>query len=145
VSTDPADPQAEVVAFGMIVPATLVVVERLPEFNFGADWKQVTEYVSDDASIAAAVLRGWDVATGLIGMEISNDDAGRRTSAALKNLALLGSFEPTAEVPTPYELVISDAAGNRTYIWRRGEEWLSSLDSADLGRIRASKLLYVDW
>jgi len=138
-------PPAEVVCFGMIVPATLVIVERMPEVNFAADLQQVTEYVSDDAAIVATVLRAWGVRSALAGTALGDDEAGRRTVRALREAGVLGSFPTTLDYPTPYELVISDAQGNRTYFWRKDDAVLATLDAADLSPVRDASMLYVDW
>jgi sugar/nucleoside kinase (ribokinase family) len=48
-------------------------------------------------------------------------------------------------VITPYELVISDTAGNRTCFWNRDSKVLKTLDTADLSMVRNARTLYVDW
>jgi len=48
-------------------------------------------------------------------------------------------------VTTPYELIISDADGNRTYFWNRDPEVLKTLDTADLSIMQDAKLVYMDW
>ena len=135
----------EVVGFGMIVPATLVIVDHLAEPNFGSEWRQVTEYISDDAAIVAMELPGWGVRTGFIGTSLGRDAAGRRTIRALDEAGVQRAVRTTSKFPTPYELVISDVEGNRTYYWRKDDEVLRTLDAADLSMVRDAKLLYVDW
>ena len=49
----------EVVCFGMITSAVVLVVDRFPEHNTGTYTKQVAEFVSDDAAIVACLLRQW--------------------------------------------------------------------------------------
>jgi sugar/nucleoside kinase (ribokinase family) len=136
---------AEVFCFGMIVPATLVIVERLAELNGSADLQQVVEYVSDDAAIVATVLRGWDVRSALAGTALGDDEAGERTVRALRKVGVQGAFPTTTDYPTPYELVISDAQGNRTYYWLKDDMILATLDAADLSPIRDASMVYVDW
>ena len=65
----------------MIVPATLVIVERMPEVNFAADLQQVTEYVSDDAAIVAMVLRAWGVRSALAGTALGGRRGGQADRA----------------------------------------------------------------
>jgi sugar/nucleoside kinase (ribokinase family) len=136
---------AEVFCFGMILPATLLIVERMPELNFAADLEQVTEDVYDDAAIIATVLRGWGVRSALAGTALGDDDAGRRAVRALRELGVQGDFPTTTEYATPYELVVSDAQGNRTYFWKKDEKVLATLDAADLSPIRDASMVYVDW
>jgi len=138
-------PKAEVVGFGTVEPAELVVVDHFPEVNTGAIWKQVGEYISGDAAIAVILLQQWGVQTGLIGTTLGDDARGRRTVRQLKELGVLGEIRTSPEVTTPYELGISDADGNRTYFWRREPSVLATLDSADLSLIEGARLLYVDW
>ena len=59
--------RAEVVCFGFVVPAYVITVDALPEYNTGGLIRQVDEFISDDAAIVACLLRGWSMATGLIG------------------------------------------------------------------------------
>lgn len=136
---------AEVFCFGMILPATLVIVERMPEVNFTADLQQVTEYISDDAAIVATVLRGWDVRSALAGTALGEDEAGERTVRTLRKAGVQGSFPTTRDYATPYELVISDAQGNRTYFWRKDDAVLATMDEADLSPVRDASMVYVDW
>jgi sugar/nucleoside kinase (ribokinase family) len=135
----------QVVTFGMIVPATLLIVDKMPELNSGSEFDSVTEYISDDAAIVALELSDWDVRAGLIGTTLGNDAAGRRTVRRLKERGVLGHIRMTSKFATPYELVISDAHGNRTYYWKKEPHVLATLGTADLSMIEGSKLLYVDW
>ena len=135
----------EVVSFGMVVPATLVVVDRFPQVNTGVTWREVTEFISDDAAIVATALRSWGVQTGLIGTALGTDAAGRRTVRQLKKLGIAGDFRTSSSVTTPFELNISDGDGNRTYFWRKDPNLLATLDGAGLSLIHGAKLLYVDW
>ena len=136
---------AEVVGFGAIASVTLVVADRLPEPNTGTDWREVTELIDDDAVLVVSILRGWGTRTGLIGTTLGNDVNGRRIVRALQNLDIAGKVRLSRKVTTPYELIISDAAGNRTYFWNRDPKVLETLDTADLSMIRTARTLYVDW
>lgn len=138
-------PPAEVFCFGMIVPATLVIVEHMPKVNFKADIQQVAEFVSDDAAIVATVLRGWGVRSALAGTALGDDEAGKRTVRALRKAGLQGAFPTTSAYSTPYELVISDAQGNRTYFWHKDDAVLATLDTADLSPVRDASMIYIDW
>jgi sugar/nucleoside kinase (ribokinase family) len=136
---------AEVVGFGLISSVTLVVADRLPEANTGTDWREVTEIIDDDAVLVVTTLRGWGARTGLIGTTLGDDANGRRIARALQNLDIAGEIRLSSEVTTPYELIISDAEGNRTYFWNRDPKILETLDTADLSMIRHASALYVDW
>ena len=45
--------QAEVVCFGMVTPAVVLIVDSLPEHNTGGVTREVCEFISDDAAIIA--------------------------------------------------------------------------------------------
>ena len=137
--------RADVVCFGMVTPATLVVVKELPAWNTGATWDHVTEFISDDGAIVAILLKEWGIQTGLICTTLGDDTAGRRTARELKELGILGDFRLSRDAKTPYELNISDGKGGRTYFWRRDPDVLATLDSADLSLIDGARMLYADW
>ena len=138
-------PAAEVVCFGMVTPAVVMVVDELPSYNTGAPVKQVCEFISDDAAIVAALLRGWDVRSGLIGTSVGNDAAGRKVVRQLKAMGITGRIRLSRRLTTPFEVNISDRTGARTYFWQRHPEVLATLETADLSLLRGARLLYVDW
>jgi sugar/nucleoside kinase (ribokinase family) len=139
------DPQPDVVCFGMITPATVLVVDEFPERNAGVVWRERADFISDDAAIVAVLLRQWGMQTGLIGTALGDDSAGRDVVARLSALGVSGTFLLSDRVETPYEVNISDASGSRTYFWKRDPAILSTLDKADLSMIAGSKLVYADW
>ena len=136
---------SEVVGFGMISSATVVTTDRLPEANTSANWKEVTEIIDDDAVLVVTILRAWGTRTGLIGTAVGNDIKGRKIARRLRELDIAGKVRISSKVTTPYELIISDGDGNRTYFWNRDPEVLKTLDTADLSMVRDAKLLYMDW
>ncbi len=136
---------AEVVCFGMITPAVVMVVDELPEHNTGAVAKAVCEFISDDAAIVATLLRGWNVRSGLIGTTLGDDDAGRKVQRQLETLGIMGQVRLSCDVTTPFEVNVSDRSGARTYFWQRQPERLATLATADLSLLEQARLLYVDW
>jgi hypothetical protein len=46
----------DVVCFGMVTPAMVLVVEEMPSWNTGAIWSQGQIFISDDAAIIAILL-----------------------------------------------------------------------------------------
>ncbi len=144
-STIDAALPAEVVCFGMITPAVVMLVDELPEHNTGALAKAVCEFISDDAAIIATLLRGWDVRSGLIGTALGDDDAGRKVAHQLETLGVLGHVRLTRDVSTPFEVNVSDRSGARTYFWHRPPQLLATLATADLSLLPQARLLYVDW
>lgn len=136
---------ADVVCFGMIIPAVVMTVDALPEHNTGAHAKAVCEFVSDDAAIVAMLLRGWDVRSGLIGTALGADDAGRRTAQRLRSAGVVGEVRLSPEIATPFEVNVSDLTGARTYFWQRDPHILATLATADLSLLSQARLLYVDW
>ncbi len=135
----------DVVCFGMITPARVLVVDRMPDWNTGAVSAASAEFVSDDAAIVAGLLTSWGVPTELIGTALGDDEAGSWTVRRLKEMGIGGSFELRDEIETPFEVNISDSIGGRTYFWDRKPEVLATLDDADLSSLDCAKLLYVDW
>ncbi len=137
--------RADVVCFGMIIPAVVMTVDALPEHNTGARAKAVCEFISDDAAIVAMLLRGWEVRSGLIGTALGNDDAGRKAAHELKRCGVVGDVRLGGDITTPFEVNVSDLTGARTYFWQRDPDILATLATADLSLLPQARLLYVDW
>ena len=135
----------DVVCFGMITPAVVLVVDELPAHNTGALIRQIGEFISDDAAIVATILRGWDVSCGLIGTALGDDPRGREVARRLRALGIQGDVRLSPEIETPFEVNVSDRFGARTYFWKRDPEVLATLDTADLSMLQGARLLYVDW
>ena len=129
---------ADVVCFGVIAPATLLIVEDLPAWNTGATVNRVDEFISDDAAIVAMLLRRWEVRSALIGTTLGDDPQGRQASQRLRDMGIVGEFPTSPDVRTPYELNISDRSGGRTYFWKRDPEVLATLDR--VGRLGEPRL-----
>lgn len=137
--------RADIVCFGFVVPAYVITVDALPEHNTGGLIRQVDEFISDDAAIVACLLRGWNMATGLIGTTLGADARGRKVVRELKRMGMLGDFRLSKSVTTPVEINISDRTGARTYFWQRDPQLLDTLDTADLSLIAGAGMLYADW
>lgn len=135
----------DVVGFGMIMPATLIVVDEFPAVNTGAYAGHVTEFTDDDAVIVASVLSRWGVASGVIGSALGDDDTGRRAVDRLRETGVAGEVRLTTASASPVEVNIADRHGNRTYVWQREEHVLDTLDTADLSPIDSARLVYADW
>lgn len=135
----------EVVCFGYVVPAYVLIVDEFPEHNAGAVIKQVAEFISDDAAIVACLLRGWNVRSGLIGSALGADERGRKVVRELEELGVVNKLRVSKSITTPIEVNISDRTGARTYFWQRDSHLLDTLDTADLSLLANSRMLYVDW
>ena len=135
----------DLVAFGPIVLADLILVDKLPLINTGTEIKTTAKYLSDDAVIVATLLSQWDMSTALICTEIPSGEQGNHILNLLNGFNIQGEFRLSPYAVKPYEVTISDSLGNRTYFWRRDEKLLNSLDTANLNIIKNSKFLYVDW
>jgi len=136
---------AEVVCFGMITPAIVLVIDQLPEQNTGTLVKEYSDFISDDAAVIACLLRSWRLRSGLIGTTLGDDHRGKWVAQQLKSLGVQGEVRLDPQVITPFEVNISDGTGARTYFWQRKPEVMETLDTADLNLIQGSRLLYVDW
>ena len=141
----PPNAAPSVVCVGMITPARVLIVDSLPAWNTGAVWREGAEFVSDDAAIVAGLLAGWGVPVELAGTALGDDDDGRRTVAALRDMGVSGKFVLRADVETPFEVNVSDSKGGRTYLWRRDARVLATLEDADLSSVPTAKLVYADW
>lgn len=135
----------DVVCFGMIVPAYTFIVDEFPPHNTGAKIQSVAEFISDDASIVALLLRGFRVRSGLIGTALGNDARGRAAVRQLKQLGVQGNFRLSRSISTPHEVNVSDRTGHRTYFWQRDPDVLATLDTADLSLLKSAKIMYADW
>ena len=144
-----ADPRSmsspEVVCFGMITPARVLLVDRMPDWNTGAVLAGSSEFVSDDAAIVSGLLTSWNTPAALVGTALGDDEAGRWTIRRLQEMGVGGDFELREGLETPFEVNVSDTLGGRTYFWDRRPEVLATLDDADLSSLKGACLLYVDW
>ncbi|HEY90469.1 MAG TPA: carbohydrate kinase family protein [Dehalococcoidia bacterium] len=138
-------PVADVVCFGMIIPALVLAVDGFPQHNTGIPVREAGEFVFDDAAIVACLLRQWGVQSALIGTALGEDAAGRRMADRLRELGVQGEIRLSADIKTPVEVDISDPTGARTFFWERKPEVLATLDTADLSPVDGARLLYVDW
>lgn len=136
---------AEIVCFGTITPASVLVIDEWPEHNAGTLVKEYRDFIADDAAVIACLLRGWDVRSGIIGTALGDDHRGRWVAHHLKSLGVLGEVRLEPQLTTPFEVNISDRTGDRTYFWQRKSEVLATLDTADISLLQGSCLLYVDW
>ena len=135
----------EYVGFGMLTPVEIMVLEKLPKHNTGAIVTEVNEFIFDDAAIIACLLRQWDVASGMIGTAVGDDQRGHTLAKQMKDWGVQGKVRFTEDYRTPLEVNVSDRKGARTYFWQRTPNILNTLDTADLSLLRGSKILYVDW
>lgn len=133
------------VGFGMLTPVAIMVVEQLPEHNFGTLVKEVSEFVFDDAAIVACLLRQWGLPTGMIGTALGDDPRGHLLAHQLQEWGVEGEVRFSKDIKTPWEVDVSDETGARTYFWQRAPEVLATLDTADLSLIDGARMLYVDW
>ena len=139
------DAKVDVACFGMVTPAHVMIVDEIPAHNTGIQWKQMQEFISDDAAIVAILLKQWGVQTGLIATALGDDPLGHQTVQRLREIGISGDFRISKEITTPYELNVSDKTGARTYFWKRDPKVLATLDTADLSLISDAKALYADW
>lgn len=129
----------------MLTPVAIMVVEQLPQHNFGTLVKEVSEFVFDDAAIIACLLRQWGLPTGMIGTSLGDDPRGHLLAHQLEEWGVQGEVRFSKAITTPWEVDVSDETGARTYFWQRNPDVLDTLDTADLSMIADSHMLYVDW
>ena len=138
-------PPVDVVGFGMLTPATVIIVDEFPRHNTGAHAKAVVEFICDDAALIAALLRDWNVNSGLIGTALGADVAGKKVADQLQALGVVGPIRLFSHLTTPFEFYFADPTGARTFAWKRDPEVLATLATADLSLLTEASLLYVDW
>jgi sugar/nucleoside kinase (ribokinase family) len=129
----------------MLTPVAIMVVEQLPEHNFGTLVKEVSEFVFDDAAIIACLLRQWGLPTAMIGTTLGDDPRGHLLAQQLEAWGVQGEVRFSKTIKTPWEVDVSDETGARTYFWERHPEVLDTLDTADLSPVARARMLYVDW
>ena len=143
-----ADPRVsdfpDVTCIGSISPAEVYTVDSPLKWDKGSDWKDRADFLSDDAVIVASSLNslGWRV--GLVTNRLGDDVLGENVVNELRRLGIEGTFSLDSSLETPYEIVISDKTGGRTYIWKRREDVLSTMTESDLSIMTGSKFVYAD-
>ena len=143
-----ADPRVsdfpDVTCIGSISPAEVYTVDSPLKWDKGSDWKDRADFLSDDAVIVASSLNslGWRV--GLVTNRLGDDVLGENVVNELRRLGIEGTFSLDSRLETPYEIVISDKTGGRTYIWKRREDVLSTMTESDLSIMTGSKFVYAD-
>ena len=135
----------DVACIGMVTPAEVYVVEKLPDWNTGTKWITRADFISDDAAIVACCIAKWGLSSGLVCNKLGDDVSGSNVFDELEALGVVGGFIKDKNLETPYEIVISDSTGGRTYIWDRREDLLSTLEFADTAVISGAKCAYADW
>ena len=135
----------DVACIGMLTPAEVYVVDQMPDWNTGRSWKTRADFISDDAAIVACCIKKWGLISGLVCNKLGNDISGQNVIDELESLGVIGQFLKDENLTTPYEIVISDSIGGRTYIWDRREDLLSTMEVADTSIIEAAKCVYADW
>ena len=138
-------PSPEVVCVGIVSPAEVYTVDRMPEWNTGAPWSGRADFISEDAAIVATSLKQWGLNVGLVANRLGDDPSGHKVVDKLMTLGITGHFELDPALRTPYEIVFSDTSGGRTFIWDRRIEVLKTLSQADNSIIGASRHVYADW
>lgn len=137
--------KGDVVCFGFLTHALLLMVNELPEQNGGAPILDSVETVGDDAAIAASILTQWDVPARLITSPIGDDQRGESVKAQLDSLGVDVEQNVRRDWPTPFEVTILDPEGGRTYFQRRDPAALAELRPPDSAQLKNAGLLYVDW
>lgn len=140
------NPQSlEVACVGMVTPAEVYVVDHMPDWNTGTKWNYREDFISDDAAIVACCITKWGLGSGLVCNKLGDDVAGNNVFDELESMGVVGRFIKDKNLRTPYEIVISDSRGGRTYFWDRREELLKTLEEADTTIIKNAKCVYADW
>ena len=138
-------PIPEVVCVGIVSPAEVSTVDRMPEWNTGATWSGRADYISEDAAIVATSLKQWGLNVGLVANRLGDDPSGHNVLDELMTLGITGHFELDTTLRTPYEIVFADTSGGRTFVWDRRIEVLKTLSQADISIIEGSRHVYADW
>jgi len=133
-----------VTCIGSLSPAEVYTVDSPLSWDKGTEWNGRADFLSDDAVIVAVSLNslGWKV--GLVTNRLGDDVLGENVVSELCRLGIEGTVVLDPGIQTPYEIVISDKTGGRTYIWERKENVLLTMKESDLSVITDSKFVYAD-
>ena len=82
----------DVVCIGMVTPAEVYVVEKLPDWNTGTKWITRADFISDDAAIVACCIAKWGLSSGLVCNKLGDDVLGRNVFDELEALGVVGGF-----------------------------------------------------
>ena len=129
---------------GSLSPAEVYTIDNPLDWDKGSEWTARADFLSEDAVIVAISLNtlGWK--SSLITNRLGNDILGENVVAELRRLGIEGEFVLDPSIDTPYEIVISDKNGGRTYIWSRKVDVLSTMEESDLSVMTGSKFVYAD-
>ena len=134
----------DVTCLGSLSPAEVYTIDNPLDWDKGSEWTARADFLSEDAVIVAISLNtlGWK--SGLITNRLGNDILGENVVAELRRLGIEGEFVLDPSIDTPYEIVISDKNGGRTYLWKRKVDVLSTMEESDLSVMTGSKFVYAD-
>jgi len=141
----PKEKPLEIVSVGMLSSAEVYSVEGVPIWDEGQEWTNRADYISEDASIVAIAGRAWGLNVGMVAGSLGDDIRGHNLLRELREIGVEGDFRIDKSIRTPYEIVISDKRGGRTFIWDRRPEVLKTLATADVSIVGNCKHLYADW
>ena len=129
---------------GSLSPAEVYTIDNPLDWDKGSEWAARADFLSEDAVIVAISLNtlGWK--SSLITNRLGNDILGENVLAELRRLGIEGEFVLDPSIDTPYEIVISDKNGGRTYLWKRKVDVLSTMEESDLSVMTGSKFVYAD-
>ena len=134
----------DVTCLGSLSPAEVYTIDNPLDWDKGSEWTARADFLSEDAVIVAISLNtlGWK--SSLITNRLGNDILGENVVAELRRLGIEGEFVLDPSIDTPYEIVISDKNGGRTYLWKRKVDVLSTMEETDLSVMTGSKFVYAD-
>ena len=134
----------DVTCLGSLSPAEVYTIDNPLDWDKGSEWTARADFLSEDAVIVAISLNtlGWK--SSLITNRLGNDILGENVVAELRRLGIEGEFVLDPSIDTPYEIVISDKNGGRTYLWKRKVDVLSTMEESDLSVMTGSKFVYAD-
>ncbi|MEO6064050.1 MAG: PfkB family carbohydrate kinase [Thermoflexales bacterium] len=135
----------KVVCFGLVNPGQVFAVDAYPAANTGAYVSAKWPFIGADGVMVARTLARWASAeVHVIGNALGDDAAGRAVIETLKGEGIHPHLSLRADLRTPEEVDVVDAAGHRSFFVEQNPIW-DTAGEADLSMLTGADLVYVDW
>jgi sulfofructose kinase len=135
----------DAVALGLNAVDHLIVVPHYPSFNSKVELLTHTLAPGGQCATAMVALARLGMRTRYIG-KVGSDDLGQFQVRSLESEGVECSgvkVEDGAETQTAF-ILIDDASGERTIIWRRDERLMIEASEVDRGAVTAGRVLLLD-
>jgi sugar/nucleoside kinase (ribokinase family) len=137
-------PDLDLVCFGFLSLGRILLIERYPSANSGAEVNEILETVTPDAPIVAGLSARLGLTVCLLSNELGRDSAGNFIESLLNGAGVQRSRQdPKSASRTPETVIVSDRLDTRTWF-----SWLpktaDSLATVEFESLDKANLCYVD-